>query len=215
MLPAPWSIALTLLFCGTGAYALLQLVRLGSRPRAEGPGGNLVELNHLVMSVLMVAMVWWMPGTLGTTVQVIALGLFTVALLRLATLAGLARGTRIAMAAHLVGNLAMIWMLVAMPWLMGHAAGAGDSGHAGHEEHAGHQGAGTGAPLGGADLAAGTPGWMITLSLVLAALMAVTAVGWLAHRHSERELGRGDDWPHRICHAAMAGGMAAMLVVMR
>lgn len=203
---------LTLLFCATGAYALLQLVRLAAAPGAEGPGGRVVELNHLVMSVLMVAMAWWMPGTLGTAVQAIALGLFALALLGYATRRGLARGTRIAMAAHLAGNAAMIWMLVAMPWLMGHSiAGA----PAAEGQHAGHGGS---TAAGGASEMAmpmGTPGWMTAVSLGLAVLLAVAAIGWLAHRHRARELRAGDDWSHRICHAAMFGGMAAMLVVMR
>ncbi|WP_144008592.1 DUF5134 domain-containing protein [Enemella evansiae] len=216
MLPAPWSIVLTLLFCGTAAYALLQLVRLASRPRAEGPGGQVVELNHLVMSVLMVAMVWWMPGGLGTAVQVAALGLFGLALLRYATRPELARGTRIAMAAHLIGNVAMIWMLVAMPWLMGHGTATSDPAAAG--QHAGHGGGAEPAP-GGAmppmEMPMGTPGWMTVVTLVLAGLLVLTAIGWLVHRHRARELRAGDDWSHRICHAAMTGGMAAMLVVMR
>ncbi|MGP5597345.1 DUF5134 domain-containing protein, partial [Brachybacterium alimentarium] len=79
-------------------------------------------MNHLVMSLAMLLMVWRPVGTAGTWIQVALFALFgVVMLLGLPTVHAV--GERVAVVSHVMLNAAMIWMLLAMPLLMGHDMG--------------------------------------------------------------------------------------------
>jgi len=99
----------TAVFVGTGSYALYRLTAPAFVDRAA-------EAAHLLMSLAMIAMTWgWTggPGSPSGRVQVALFGLFT-----LWFVAG-AVGGSIPHPLHMTNAAAMVWMVVAMPALMG------------------------------------------------------------------------------------------------
>ncbi|MEU4191828.1 DUF5134 domain-containing protein [Kribbella sp. NPDC026611] len=108
MIAGAWAVALTVLFGGTGLYCLLRLV-VGRRRGIE----TVVDVNHVVMSPAMLAMVWW-PATgvaLWALVALFAAG----ALVFLRHLASSVDVTaRAGALMHAAMNFGMVWMLLAM-----------------------------------------------------------------------------------------------------
>jgi Domain of unknown function (DUF5134) len=103
------SVLFTAVFVGTGGYALHRLTAQAFVDRAA-------EAAHLLMSLAMLAMTWgWTggPGSPSGMVQVGLFGLFT-----LWFVAG-AVGGSIPNGLHATNAAAMVWMVVAMPELMG------------------------------------------------------------------------------------------------
>ena len=138
------TVLFTLLFGLTGTYALVRWSALASGRIRNG--NRAVELFHLLMSLAMIGMAWGYVSSLTTVVQVVVFALFAVSF----TVELVAhRRTRtpghdvMALGSHLVMAFAMIWMVVAMPALMGMSLSSGSSG-GGHAGHAGHASSGSG-----------------------------------------------------------------------
>lgn len=197
---ATWSVLLTVLFLVTGVYSLWRwtgavAARGGRRLEAA------IDLNHVVMSVAMVVMVWWPGGTTATVVQSVVFAGFALAL-GIAVRAG-DRLHRFGLVTHVVMNLAMVWMLIMMPLLMGGAHADGGGHH--HGAAGGNHGGAADAPV----QAMSAPGWVEPVSWIAIALMAATAVWWaLRAVRAERERA------HFCCHGAMGAGMAIMIAAM-
>ncbi|GAB2525085.1 MAG TPA: DUF5134 domain-containing protein [Microbacterium sp.] len=203
MIGSPWNLILTLAFAFTGLVCAFDLAgRLGRirRKQARFGGEILIDLNHLLMSAAMIWMAWSMESEFALWAQA---GLFTV--LTIALLPSIRRGETAAQRVDLVGhvllNAAMVWMLAAMPLLM---AGMGMS-------HAPEAGMTTGHETvadGGLTLMS-TPAWADAINACFVVL-SVAAFGWWAYRFIASRHHR----LHVACHATMAAGMAAMLLLM-
>lgn len=199
MLGSPWDWILTVLFAITGVICLWHLA-LSAEHREHAVEVRGVDALHLAMSVAMIVMIWWPPGTTGTWVQV---ALFAV--IGAAILIGGLRATRwpvrVDSVAHVLLAVAMIWMLAAMPLIMGYDPASGAGGHAGH-------GAVPAASTGpAASVEISTPVAAITWTLV--AVSAVCAIWWV-----RRLFAAPRGVLHAGCHVLMATGMALMLVEM-
>lgn len=208
MIETPWSFVLTAIFLVTAVLCALHLTQSRSASAAatvgsvhaahHGPIATAVHVNHLVMSLAMLLMVWRPVGTAGTWVQVTTFALFGV--LMLIGLPSVLRTVdRVGLASHVVLNAAMIWMLLAMPLLMGHAMGSSTDAHAAHH--------GSGDAM--AVVMTPTPGWVAVVNWVAVVLSAVVAVWWL-----ERLFRAPSHRVHSACHLLMAAGMALMLPLM-
>lgn len=231
----------TLLFGLTGTYALVRWSALASGRIRNG--NRAVELFHLLMSLAMIGMAWGYVSSLTTVVQVVVFALFAVSF----TVELVAHGrTRtpghdvIALGSHLVMACAMIWMVVAMPALMGMSlSGSSGGGHAGH---AGHASSGSG------EVAAVAPAatWIVVVNLVFVATQLLTGVLWARRVVAPTAPTDPEESPppsawasatgggvltatpvrrpatsyvpavrlDAVCHTLMALGMAAMLVAM-
>ena len=108
---------------------------------------------------------------------------------------------RVGAAAYVGMNAAMIWMLAAMPLLMGPS----ESGEGGHAGHAGH--GGTAATVG--TLVTDTPGWVSEVNVIAVVAMAGVTAWWLI-----RSIRSDGARVHHCCHALMGAGMGLMLAVM-
>ncbi|SIT72274.1 DUF5134 domain-containing protein [Microbacterium sp. RU33B] len=198
MLTSPWDLILTALFAATGIWCAIDLI--AHRPHARSSDGTLtqhtlIDVNHLVMSAAMIVMIWTSVIDAATWAQVIVFAIFALALVP-GLLAKTATRERVSLAAHVGLNAAMIWMLAAMPLLM---AGM-EMGHDGSSGH--HHG-------GGSEMmATATPAWADVVNLLFVALSAAAAVWWLVALFGRRRR------LHDLCYAAMAAGMALMLLVM-
>ncbi|MFP5022763.1 DUF5134 domain-containing protein [Pseudonocardia phyllosphaerae] len=212
------SLLLTVLFVGTGLYALARWSAVVAARLT--PARRLSELSHLLMSAAMVLMVWSWPGTAGLSVQLVLFGGFALGFAVDAVrryrhrLHGCAGGS-----AHALMTAAMVWMLAAMPLIMPMpAASSGASG--GHAGHAGHEGM---AGMPGAEHVHGGPaGWAVAVTLALVvglvvatAFWAVRAAGAAAHHGHEHD----EDVPGvpLDCHGgpADAAGAAPTAVAQR
>ena len=189
MVDPPWDLLLTVAFVLTGTAGIWILV-------VCPPSGTetVLHLNHAVMSVAMILMIWVIVSDVAVWAQV---ALFVV--LALALLPALKRARDGARRADLVGHLglnaAMIWMLAAMPLLMADAGGL--------EGHTGHGSAVATAP------AAHPPGWAIAVNSLFVAVCAAGVLWWLVRATAVRD--------HRlpaIGHGLMAAGMGTMLVLL-
>lgn len=78
---------------------------------------TIIEVNHLVMSVAMIFMIWVTVIDAVTWAQVTVFAIFALALLPVLLQQGEA-AQRVSLAGHPILNAAMIWMLLAMPLLM-------------------------------------------------------------------------------------------------
>nr|WP_281392021.1 DUF5134 domain-containing protein [Brachybacterium halotolerans] len=166
----------------------------------QGPVATAVHVNHLVMSLAMLLMVWRPVGQVGTWVQVIIFSVFGVLMLAgLPSVHGWVE--RVGVFTHLVLNAAMVWMLLAMPLLMGHAMDMSS------DEHAAHHGGGSmdSMPM----QMTPAPAWATTVNWVAVSLSFVVAVWWLVRILRER-----GHRVHAACHLLMAAGMALMLALM-
>lgn len=222
------SIMFTVVFTATGGYALYRLATQasGTDPDVD----RTAELAHLLMSVAMIAMVWgWTggPATTSGVVQLVVFGLFTVWFLTGAVAGSATAGL------HLVAAAAMVWMVGAMPLLMG-APAAADAGSG----MAGMPGMGDTAVPAPATESGGTPAWVVSLTVLFALLLVATAALWARYAlagargsagSSAADVEPGEPAgvalataPGRVtmtrldacCHALMGLGMAAMLAAM-
>jgi hypothetical protein len=175
----------------TAAFAVAGLASL---VRLFGPvagAGRIGALSHLLTSIAMIGMAWgWPgPGTSAGVAQLAVFGLLTAVFVRrVLRPAGPGRG---AGADHLIDLVAMVWMLGAVPWLMG----ADPASHS-------H------------DLAA-VPVWVQVVTLAFLVLLGNAALASVVEEH------RGSPGPaaavSRLDAAGrvlMSGGMAGMLLTM-
>ncbi|MEJ1089938.1 DUF5134 domain-containing protein [Microbacterium sp. Mu-80] len=203
VIDSPWNLILTLTFVFTGFVCAIDLAgRLGraQRKHARFGGEILIGLNHFLMSAAMIWMTWSMESELALWAQA---GLFAVLTIMLLPLLRRTKSAaqRIDLIGHVLLNAAMIWMLAAMPLLM---AGMGMS-------HAPEAGMTTGhETVADAGLTMmSTPAWADAINACFVAL-SVAAFGWWAYRFITSRHHR----LHVACHAVMAAGMAAMLLLM-
>lgn len=199
MLSSPWNLVLTVAFVLTGVVCAVRLAsrRRDGLPRRGLSSHDVVHLDHGVMSVAMILMVWFDVQGAAAGVQVALFAALAVALtvdLRGAR----SPGQRVDLSGHVALNVAMVWMLVAMPLLMaGTTPGGAHAGHTGHGAH------------GGGVAATATPAWAETVNAGLVVVCAAWALWWLyrAAAHRAHRL-------HTLCHAVMATGTGGMLVLM-
>ena len=170
----PLSVPLTVIFAATGGYSLLRWASL--RAGVAGHHGDRVaELSHLVMSAAMIAMVWEYGGPTGNAAQIV---LFTVLAGYFLTRLPVGRRTRPggcpAPGFHLLMCSSMVWMLAAMPLLIGGLATDSAGGHM-HDM-----------PMGGADAAgqdgqppSATPAWAVVVTVALSVALLAAAGYWL------------------------------------
>lgn len=167
------SVLLTLGFALTGVFSLIRLAGLTAAGRQ--PADRLVELFHLVMSLAMIGMTWaWSggPDTRSGLLQIVVFGFFALwfghALIRRLG------HDRVAQSSHLTMAGATVWMVAAMPVLMGVTASpSGVGGHAGHGGHGSSSDAGAGLAPGPA---AAPPAVAVAATVVFAALLVGFAV---------------------------------------
>ena len=129
--------AFTVVFAVTGLYSLVRIAGMASG--AVPDGDRVAELSHLLMSIAMIAMTGaWSggPDSASGILQIVVFGL--IGLWFLVKVAGPDDGhRRVENGYHMVMAAAMVWMVAAMPVLMGGAGmSPGTSADAG--EHAGH-----------------------------------------------------------------------------
>jgi hypothetical protein len=227
------SLAFTVVFVVTGGYSLVRLALLGA---GAVPGGDrLAELSHLLMSLAMVGMATgWTggPDSAGGIVQLVLFGLLSVWFL--GRLAAPAPGhARAGDAYHLLVVAAMVWMVAAMPQLMGVAGATDPAGGA----HAHHGGGAAAAPTPHA-VAVETPPWVLAVTGVFVVLLTAAAAMWArrAVRPRARPDTAGGSPPggaaiatravptglarltgprtDACCHLLMSIGMGAMLLAM-
>lgn len=198
MIVAPWNMVLTLLFVATAAICLGDFIARRRRA-SDGTGladADLIDLNHGVMSIAMIVMVWWSVWDAATWAQVAIFAILALALIPSY------RGAKAAKAVDLTGHIAldaaMIWMLAAMPLLMaGMDMGEGDGGG-----HAGHHG-------GGGMMLEATPAWADVVNVIFIGICGAAAAWWIWRLFSVSH-----HRIHTLCHVAMAAGMGWMLVLM-
>jgi hypothetical protein len=218
MIETPWSVVLTVIFVFIAVICVIHLAH-SRRPvpigvdhpghdgadavhadaAHSGPVAAAVHVDHLVMSLAMVLMVWHPVAVVGTWVQVVIFAAF--AALMLWGLPALhTAADRIGSVGHVLLNAAMIWMLLAMPLLMGHPmSGSGDP-HAGH-----HGGSMDSMPMEMTP----TPVWATAVNWAAVVVSAVVALWWLVHLIRDR-----GHRLHAVCHLLMGAGMAIMLALM-
>ncbi|MFY1692904.1 DUF5134 domain-containing protein [Plantactinospora sp. WMMB782] len=148
------------------------------------------------MSVAMILMAWVMVEGVVAWAQV---AIFAILALSLLPAFLRARGAveRVDLLGHAAMDVAMIWMLAAMPTLMSEMAiGGGGSGHS----------------HGGGDSASAptaTPMWADIVNVGFVVLAAGTALWWLY-----RAATAAGHRLHRASYATMAAGMGTMLLLM-
>lgn len=205
MMTFPVNVVLTCAFALTGLYCLFHLVQ--SRGAAESPSRTLtdaqvVDVNHVIMSLAMILMTWMMFGDALLWMQVVLFALLAMSLVPNWTRARTSV-ERTDVATHLTLDVAMVWMLAAMPLLMAGMAHGSGGGHGGQGSHATH---------GGQEMstaAAATPAWTDAVNWLFVVACAVAAAWWV-FRGAQ---GQGHRW-HAACHALMAAAMSVMLVAM-
>ncbi|SDJ86661.1 protein of unknown function [Nocardioides sp. YR527] len=191
MVEQPWDLLLTVAFLLTGTAGIWTLVVC-----PPSVGKTVLHVNHTVMSAAMILMIWVILGDIAVWTQVALFSLLSLTLVPALVRAG-GRARRTDLAGHLALNVAMIWMLVAMPLLMTGAPSEGSGAHAGHT---GHAGAAALAP------AVRGPDWAIVVNSLFVAVCVAGALWWLLRAAAGRE--------HRlpaIGHGLMAAGMGTML----
>lgn len=212
MIAAPWDLIFTVLFAATGLYCLIDLVR---GLRARGRGGALdpdvvIDVTHVIMSAAMILMVWVNITEVVLWTLAVLFAILAVALVP-AFRSAADRARRLDLAGHVTLDVAMIWMLAAMPLLMA-GMGSGTGEMSGMDQMAGmaDMSAGGEAGDGGMMMTTATPLWADLVNVAFVVLSAAAALWWLARAVRTSGHHRG----HFVCHTGMAAGMAAMLVVM-
>ncbi|MEJ3652944.1 DUF5134 domain-containing protein [Actinomycetes bacterium KLBMP 9759] len=174
----------TVVYVVTGGYALVRLALIVS---GESSGEDrLAELCHLLMSLAMIAMAWGTgDGGLARTLQIGVFAGFAVWFLARALLGGRGHG-RAPGVLHASASAAMVWMVAAMPLIMGMPmpAGGGDGDGGGHAGHGGHSAAAGEQVAGAAGVPA--PGWVVAVTVAFAAVLLAGAVFWAARLWTAR-----------------------------
>ena len=208
MIETPWSFALPAIFLATAILCALHLAQtrgaaaapMNPHARHESAISTAVHVNHLVMSLAMLLMVWRPVGTAGTWVQVAIFTLFG-ALMLSGIFAEVSVSERISLSRHTSLNVTMIWMLLAMPMLMAHPRdGSGDV-------HAAHHGGASADPASIPPVTA--PAWASGASWAAIGVSGLVAVWWAV-----RLLREPGHRVHAACHLLMAAGMSLMLALM-
>lgn len=200
MLGAPWDIILTIAFAFTAVVCVGDLALRRSRLRSDGDGladNDLIDINHGVMSVAMIAMIWWFFPDVVTWAQMLLFAVLALSLVPLFARSASA-SRRLDLGGHIVLDGAMIWMLGAMPLLMAGSVSAGSGGA--HAHHGGDD---------AVPMLQVTPIWADVVNLAFIAMSAALAIWWLLRLVTAR-----GHRLHLLCHAVMAAGMAGMLVLM-
>nr|WP_256415644.1 DUF5134 domain-containing protein [Frigoribacterium sp. CFBP 13712] len=166
--------------------------------RAVITDGELVDVNHGVMSIAMIAMTWFFAMDVVTWAQVLLFAILGLSLVP-PLLRASSRRARTDLAGHIALDVAMIWMLAAMPLLMAGAMSPG--GGSVHAEHAGAD--------AGADMLTATPIWADVVNVLFVVVSVAAALWWLVQMFVSR-----GHRVHLLCHVVMAAGMAWMLVLM-
>ncbi|MTK04446.1 DUF5134 domain-containing protein [Micromonospora sp. CP22] len=189
---------MTVVFLLTGLVCVADLVIRRRAVSRDQPFSDeeLIGINHGAMSAAMILMVWVMVEGAVAWAQIAVFAILALALLPAY------RRTRHAadradLFSHAGMDVAMIWMLAAMPTLMSEMGTGGvGSGHS----HGGGASGGVPAP---------TPAWADTVNIAFVALAAATALWWLyrATTKSRHRL-------HSLSYSVMAAGMGAMLLLM-
>ncbi len=206
MFTLPWSPALSAVFVVTGVVCVLHLAQslravagVHVHHDHDVPVGTAVHVDHLVMSLAMLLMIWRPVGTAGTWVQSVVFTAFAALMLVSVSRAHDAV-QRVDLLGHVVLNAAMVWMLAAMPLLMGQPMSTPS------DPHAAHHG-------GSMDTMAmqltPTPAWAAVANGVVIAISVLVALWWLVRLARDRG--------HRLhagCHLLMGAGMASMLALM-
>jgi hypothetical protein len=189
---------LTVVFLATGLVCAVGLLirRRGSTDDRELTDVDLIDVNHAVMSAAMILMLWVLVEGVVAWAQVAVFAILALALLPAYRQARVTSG-RVDVLGHVGLTVAMMWMLAAMPTLMSEMAS---------------DGTGSGHSHGGGNAAAGptaTPVWADMVNVAFVVLAAGTALWWLY-----RAATAAGHRLHLASYAAMAGGMATMLVLM-
>lgn len=217
------SLVFTAVFLATAVYSLVRLAELGAI--GDRSGSRAAELTHLVMSLAMIAMAWaWTGGPTSPSgvLQIVVFGAATVWF----ALRALTPGHPRAVAGyHVVMNAAMVWMVAAMPQIMGMSMSGDPSG--------GHHHGGSSSAAGSVAIA--TPAWVAAVTWLFAGLLLVTAVLWALRVRRPAAADCAGQGPDEIaggvavaarpatglgarldagCHLLMSLGMAGMLVAM-
>ncbi|HEY2192849.1 MAG TPA: DUF5134 domain-containing protein [Actinomycetospora sp.] len=131
MFSSTLSWAFTVVFTLTGVYSLVRLTEFASG--MDRTGSRIAELSHLLMSLAMIAMAWaWTgdPSSPTGLLQILVFGVLGIWFLaRLALPVG--DHSRATEGYHLVANAAMVWMVAAMPDIMGSGAVSDAAPHGG------------------------------------------------------------------------------------
>lgn len=218
------SLVFTAVFLATGVYSLVRLAELGAT--GDRSGSRAAELTHLVMSLAMIAMAWAWTGGPASPSGVLQIVVFGAATVWFALRARTPGHPRAVAGHHVVMNAAMVWMVAAMPQIMGMSMSADASG-----DH--HHG---GTSSGAGSVAIATPAWVTTLTWLFAGMLLVTAVLWaLRVRRPAASADCATQGPDEArggvavvarpgtglgarldagCHLLMSLGMAGMLVAM-
>jgi hypothetical protein len=198
VLETPWVPVLTIVFLLTGLVCAGDLViRRRGVPREQAfSDAELIDINHCVMSAAMILMVWLMVDGVFAWAQVAIFGILAFALLP-AYLRARGASERVDVLGHVSQNVAMIWMLAAMPILMSEMGVGGGSGHS-------HGVAAAGATP------TPTPAWADVTNVVFVALSVTGALWWL-YRAARPTSGHR---LHQLTCAVMGAGMATMLLLM-
>jgi len=191
----PLSLALTVLFTGTGVYSLLRWASL--RAGVAGHHGDQVaELSHLVMSLAMVGMVWAYGGSFADTVQLVVFGGFSCYFLARLVLGRLRPGRPGCPAPgfHLLMAASMVWMVAAMPLLMaGMSSGAGGGMVMDGHVMGGHVMGGDAGASG--PVVTETPGWALALTVLCCVGLLVGAGYWARQLRPARGARATEDLP--------------------
>ncbi|MFV2018169.1 DUF5134 domain-containing protein [Micromonospora sp. LOL_023] len=173
------------------------VIRRRGVPREQAfSDAELIDINHCVMSAAMILMVWLMVDGVFAWAQVAIFGILAFALLP-AYLRVRSTSERVDVLGHVTQNVAMIWMLAAMPILMSEMAIGGGSGHS-------HGVAAAGA------VPTPTPAWADTVNVVFVVLSGTGALWWL-YRAARPTSGHR---LHLLSYSVMSAGMATMLLLM-
>nr|WP_281376434.1 DUF5134 domain-containing protein [Actinomycetospora corticicola] len=199
-------------------------------------GSRVAELAHLLMSLAMLAMTWGVTGgptTPGAVLQILVFTVLTAWFVRRVLLPPPGH-RRLVEGYHAAMCAAMVWMVAAMPQIMGTSmSGDGGGGH----HHGGSGPVATMVPVV-------TPGWVTGLTWAFAVVSLAAAASWLL-RVVRPVVGRGcgpvpggvpdaGSGPVAVatrpavmsvraaiaprldagCHLLMSAGMAVMLLVM-
>ena len=191
----------TVVFTLTGVYSTVRLAELTSG--IDRTGNRLAELSHLVMSLAMIAMAWaWTgdPSSPTGLLQIVVFGLFGIWFLaRLTVPEG--DHSRANEGYHLVTNAAMVWMVAAMPQIMGAEKPASDAAH--------HGMAGMAMP---ASTPPSAPGWVVAVSGVFVVLLVAGAVLWTSRIARPGALGGCAGAPTAAEEKATSEGSVAVAV---
>lgn len=176
MFPSTLSWTFTVVFTLTGVYSLVRLTELASG--MDRTGSRIAELSHLLMSLAMIAMAWgWTgePSSPTGVAQIVVFGVLGIWFLaRLVLPVG--DHSRATEGYHLVANAAMVWMVAAMPQIMGSATSVPDA--------ADHDMAGMAGMNGMAVMDAAaptpptTPAWVVAVTVAFAVLVLGGAALW-------------------------------------